>query len=266
MNNPKLNPQLLNTYFSLKTSDREYCLEPMLDGNFYFAEYTTTETVLGAPALVGEKQVIEKENVVEFIYKKQKELKGTFEKVSMPELPQATKQDTQEAKPEQEASTTTGTLKERTEYIISGNGTSEEHYNVFNENLTEGDTAELERKCKEGKAAKIVMYMDFEKSQSAISLYTASHVEGVNNKVSAERVSQLTSFVGQAIPTAFLGMVKALVVEHARVSFKREGKQAKSDFSFDGVFAKALLQTAASEYLDEMMKGINKMRDEVVKL
>lgn len=64
-------------YYSLKTKKEEHCLEARIGGDFDYAVYDLEQNLLKP------KEVIKKENVVEFLWNKQKELKAVFEKLSV---------------------------------------------------------------------------------------------------------------------------------------------------------------------------------------
>lgn len=64
-------------YFSLKTKEGEHCLETLIGGDYKYAIYDPEQN------LKAEKITVKKEDVVEFIWKKQEELKGVFKKIEL---------------------------------------------------------------------------------------------------------------------------------------------------------------------------------------
>ncbi len=64
-------------YYLLKTKTEHHIIEPLIYGDYYYAVYDTKEN------LKAEKIIVKKDDVIEFIYNKQKKLKGKFERVDM---------------------------------------------------------------------------------------------------------------------------------------------------------------------------------------
>ncbi len=64
-------------YYSLKTKTEEHCLEPRIFGGYDYGIYDLSQNLLK------KKKVVTKEEAVEFIYKTQKKLGGTFIKMDM---------------------------------------------------------------------------------------------------------------------------------------------------------------------------------------
>jgi transcription antitermination factor NusG len=64
-------------YYSLKTEKEEHCLEPRIFGGYDYGIYDLNQNLLK------KKVVVKKEDAVEFIYKTQKKLGGTFIKMDM---------------------------------------------------------------------------------------------------------------------------------------------------------------------------------------
>lgn len=64
-------------YYSLKTKTEEHCLEPRIFGGYDYGVYDLSQNLLK------KKTVVKKEEAVEFIYKTQKKLGGTFIKMDM---------------------------------------------------------------------------------------------------------------------------------------------------------------------------------------
>lgn len=67
----------MNYYYSLKTKKEEHALEKRIGGDYDYAVYDLKQNLLKP------KKLIKKDNVVEFLWEKQKELKQVFEKVEL---------------------------------------------------------------------------------------------------------------------------------------------------------------------------------------
>ncbi len=67
----------MSHYFSLKTKEEEHCLETLIGGDYLYAVYDPEKNIKV------EKIKVKKEDVVEFIWKKQEELSGVFQKIEL---------------------------------------------------------------------------------------------------------------------------------------------------------------------------------------
>jgi len=99
-------------YYSLKTKTEEHCLEPRIFGGYDYGVYDLEHN------LIGEKTLVKEEEVVKFIFDKQKELGGKFDKLELSKTKRAVKRADDELLKEATESTPAEKVEKKAEPVL----------------------------------------------------------------------------------------------------------------------------------------------------